>query len=146
MLKFHRICLAFTSTIVLLPALPAWSLPASPDALCFMQTATGQLINLDRLCTPTTEPQISPSANPRIAVSRVNFDGQKLQGLLTNQTGQTVRKVAINYTIVDRRGKELDAGMITQRTPIAPGASIAFERASSHPGATVRINAIDWTL
>ena len=143
MLKFFSLALA--NTIVLLLTTPAWSRTVPTDSLCYMQTANGQLISLDRLCTPVL-PRSTAVANPHMVVDRVNYDGQQLQGVVTNQTGEPVSKVTINYTLVDAHGKELDAGLITQRVALAPGDSLPFERVSPHLGATVRIEAIDWTL
>ncbi len=143
MLKLFSLALA--SALALLSTNPAWSGSVPTDSLCYMQTANGQLISLDRLCTPVL-PKSTAVANPRMVVDQVDYDGQQLQGVVTNQTGEPVSQVTINYMLVDAHGKELDAGMITQRVAIAPGDSLPFERVSPNPGATVRIEAIDWTL
>jgi hypothetical protein len=77
-------------------------------------------------------------------VSRVTYDGQRIQGTVINQTGQPVKRVAINYTVVTPDGKQLDAGVINRRVPLAPGAAVAFDQASLHPGGMIKIAAIDW--
>jgi hypothetical protein len=143
MLKFCG--LSLTLTIALLPMTPAWSLSAPTDGPCYMQTASGQLISLDQLCKSEL-PKSTAAANPKMVVDRVDYDGQRLEGVVTNQTGEAVSKVTINYTLVDAQGKELDSGMITQRVALAPGESLPFAQTSSYPGATVQISAIDWTL
>lgn len=145
MLKSNSLGLAIASTLALLGVHPAWSLTTTPDFFCYMQTADGQWVNLEQLCAPTIQPQSSAIADPKIVVSSANYDGQRLQGTLTNQTGQAVSQVTINYTIIDQGGKEVDSGMITHRAALAPGASLAFEQISQHPGATVQIASIDWS-
>ncbi len=137
--------LSLTLAIALLPAVPAWSQSAPTDSLCYMRTASGQVISLDRLC-PVELPKSPTVAHPKMVVDRVDYDGQQLQGMVTNQTGETVNKVTINYLLVDAQGKELDSGLITQRVALAPGDSLPFAQVSAYPGATVRISAIDWTL
>lgn len=140
-----RICFAAAPAIAFLGVNPAQSLARAPDFFCYMQTADGHWVNLEQLCTPTIQPKSNAIADPKVVVSSADYDGQRLQGTLTNQTGQAVSKVTINYTIVDQRGKEIDSGMITQRAALAPGASFAFEQVSRHPGATVQIASIDWS-
>jgi hypothetical protein len=145
MLKFNYLGLAIASTIALISVNPAQSLETAPDFFCYMQTADGEWINLEQLCAPTIQPKSTAIADPKIVVSSANYDGERLRGTLTNQTGQAVNKVTINYTIIDQGGKEIDSGMITQRVPLAPGASFAFEQVSQHSGATVQIASIDWS-
>jgi hypothetical protein len=118
------------------------ALAAPPDAVCYWQTPDRRVINLDRLCTAA--PPAAKVNDPRMVVSRVTYDGQRIQGAVVNQTGQMVKRVAINYTVVAPDGKQLDAGVITQRGPLAPGAAMAFNQASAHPGGVIQIAAIDW--
>jgi hypothetical protein len=118
------------------------ALAAPPDAVCYWQTRDRRVINLDRLCAAA--PPAAKVNDPRMVVSRVTYDGQRIQGAVVNQTGQMVKRVAINYTVVAPDGKQLDAGVITQRGPLAPGAAMAFNQTSAHPGGVIQIAAIDW--
>jgi hypothetical protein len=120
------------------------TLAAVPDAVCYWQTRN-QVINLDRLCTPAVVSPPTAVSDPRMVMSRVTYDGQRIQGTVINQTGQRVKRVAINYAVVAPDGKQLDAGVITQRVPLAPGAAVAFDQASLHPGGMIKIAAIDWS-
>ena len=139
------ICFAAAPAIALLGVTPTRSLAITPEPFCYMQMPDGQLVNLEQLCAPTIQSKSTAIANPQMVVSSANYDGQRLRGTLTNQTGQRVNKVSINYTIVEQGGKEIDSGIITQRATVAPGASVTFEQVSQHPGATVQIASIDWS-
>ena len=143
MLKFFGLSLMLT--IALLPTTLAWSRSVTTEGICYLQKTDGQVINLDRLCASESPKSLAVS-HSKMVVDRVDYDGQRLTGIVTNQTGESVSKVTINYILVDAQGKELDAGMITQRVALAPGDALPFEQTNSHAGATVQISAVDWSL
>jgi hypothetical protein len=56
-------------------------------------------------------------------ISSVKYDGNLLEGRVTNQTGDTVQNIKVNYEVRDRKGNLIDNGFIlAQPATVPPGA------------------------
>ncbi len=160
MLKFLRLTTALA--IALTPLLPkvALSLPqlareryaAVPNSeesvpVCYMQTLDGGIVNLAALCTKpdtSSSPKVVES-NPQIAINNLKQNGNLLTGQLTNETGQAVKSVTVDYEVLDNQGHLIDSGSVkSQGSPIPPGGSVSFQDKLNSPGAEVRATFVDW--
>lgn len=124
------------------PVPPALS--TSLESFCFMQSPTGQWVNLDRLCNPTSPASSTMEEAAKMQVRRLSYNGENLQGEVVNQTGHLVKRFTINYTIVDRNGKEINTSFITQQGSFQPGTTLPFTTTRSMPGASAKITSVEW--
>ena len=115
------------------------------ESLCFMQTATGQQVNLDRLCGLAMNSFSTQAEEVSMQVRRLSYNGATLQGEVVNQTGQMAKRFTINYTIVDRNGKEVTTSFITQQGSFQPGAALPFATTRSIAGASAKILSVEWS-
>jgi hypothetical protein len=164
MLKVWRLTTVFSS--VLFPFLPGIGLgyPKFVDVksqvvaqvqrnslVCYMQTADGQTVDLTTLCGQQSLPTVSPprlsaaaSETTKMPISDVRYDGNILSGQITNQTGDTVQNVKVNYEVRDRQGNTIDNGFISaQPSTIPPGGSASFS-GMTVKGATVQPTFVEW--
>lgn len=151
MLKLFRLTAPFASALAFIP-LVANSYPAVPNPevsslLCYLQTTDGRIFNLTSLCGKShPNSNVKVNREPNIAVSSLSYNGNLLVGQVTNQTGQPVSAVSVNYSVLDTQGKEIDAGWLQTKTasPLAPGESSTLQQVSASPGATVKVTSVDW--
>lgn len=161
MLKYF--CMTMAMAIALVPMSASIALSQTPlaarypvapssesDSLpCYMQTSDGTTLDLAALCPKPVSNSASSAqtvqSDLKVTVNRLNYDGHSLSGQMTNQTGESVKSVTVNYEIVDSQGGQVDAGSVqSQASAIPPGASVSFIKDSNHPGATAQITSVDW--
>ena len=152
MLKLGR--LTTIISLLLLSFFTASRLAAqSPtDSLaCYMQTADGRTVNLGDLCkqnTPSINPQKLSAVDAeaaRMPISSVKYDGNLLEGRVTNQTGDTVQNIKVNYEVRDRKGNLIDNGFIlAQPATVPPGASASFSGVTAK-GTKVQPTFVEWS-
>jgi hypothetical protein len=119
--------------------------------VCYMQTADGQTVNLTALCIQKPVPSVSPprlsaadSEAAKMPISGVRYDGNFFTGQVTNQTGDTVQDVKVNYEVRDRQGNVIDNGFISvQPSTLPPGRSASFS-GMTMKGATVQPTFVEW--
>lgn len=151
MLKLLRLTVPLAIALTFIP-LVANSYPAVSNAeisslLCYFQTIDGRILNLTSLCgNSNPNSNVKVNGEPNIAVTSLNYNGNLLVGQVTNQTGQPVSAVTVNYSVLDSQGKEIDAGWLKTKTasPLAPGESSTLQQVSASPGATVKVTSVDW--
>ena len=122
------------------------------ESVCFMQTRDGRTVNLTALCGSQSVPAVSPpklsaadSEAAKMPLSSVGYDGNSLSGQVTNQTGDTVRNVRVNYEVLDSQGNLIDNGVIYARpSTIPPGGSASFSGITVK-GAKVRPTFVEWS-
>lgn len=114
--------------------------------LCYMQSTSGQTLDLTRLCTPKTSQNLAISLeDPKISITNLSYDGNLLTGEGVNNTGKMVKSVTVSYAVVDSQGQEIDAGLIKAESGnIPPGGTVSFKDMISYPGAQVRMTSLDW--
>ncbi|MGI0491857.1 hypothetical protein ACN4EG_08590 [Alkalinema pantanalense CENA528] len=120
------------------------ALSTTLDSFCFMQSPTGQWVNLDRLCNPMSPSSSTTEKAAAMQVRRLRYNGATLQGEVVNQTGLMVKRFTINYTIVDRNGKEITTSFITQQGNFQPGVNLPFATTRSIAGASAKITSVEW--
>lgn len=115
--------------------------------VCYMQTSDGGILDLAALCTKP-DSSSSPKAvesNPQIAINNLKQNGNLLTGQLTNQTGQAVKSVTVNYDVFDNQGHLIDSRAVkSQGSPIPPGGSVSFQDKINSSGAEIRATFVDW--
>lgn len=118
--------------------------------VCFLETASGQQINLTHLCGQTSPKpavssacsrQVTPAALP---LMNVNFDGKLLKGNVKNQSCQTLKYIKVNYEVEDEGGNIIDNGFIyAEPLTLKPGETATFQGAVT-AGKVVKPTHLDW--
>jgi hypothetical protein len=118
--------------------------------VCYMQTPDGNTVDLRALCGQGSTPSVTPrpsaveSEATKMAITEVRYEGNSLSGRVTNQTGNTVQGVKVNYEVRDRKGNAIDNGFIyAQPSTIPPGGSASFS-GKTEQGAKVEPTFVEW--
>ena len=119
---------------------------------CYIQTSDGTTVNLTALCGAQSTSTVSPARVSgadaeagKMPISSVRYDGNFLSGRVTNQTGDTVQGVKVNYEVRDRKGNLIDNGFIdAQPSILSPGESASFS-GMTLKGAKVQPTFVDWS-
>lgn len=122
------------------------------ESVCFMQTTDERTVNLTALCGSQSIPVATPlklsgadSEAAKMLISGVGYDGNSLSGQVTNQTGDPVQNVRVNYEVLDSRGNVIDSGFIyAQPSTIPPGGSASFSGITVK-GAKVQPTFVEWS-
>ncbi len=122
------------------------------ESVCFMQTTDERTVNLTALCGAQSIPVATPSKlseadseAAKMPLSGVGYDGKSLSGQVTNQTGDTLQNVKVNYEVLDSRGNVIDNGFIyAQPSTIPPGGAASFSGITVK-GAKVQPTFVDWS-
>jgi hypothetical protein len=95
---------------------------------------------------PAQEVESALSADPQLVVQDAYYSNGLLSGQLTNNTGQPIKNVKVNYEILDAEGNIIDGGFVAANVPpIAPGESMSFRGAMLAEGSKVRVTFAEWS-
>lgn len=118
--------------------------------VCFLETSTGQQINLTHLCGQTSpKPAVSSACSGEVTpaalpLTNVNFNGTLLTGKIKNQSCQTLKYIKVNYEVEDEAGNIIDNGFIyAQPLTLKPGETATFQGAVT-AGKVVKPTHLDW--
>lgn len=118
--------------------------------VCYMQTPDGNTVDLRALCGEESTSTVTPKASAveseatKMPITEVRYEGSSLSGRITNQTGNTVQGVKVNYEVRDRKGNAIDNGFIyAQPSTIPPGGSASFS-GKTEQGAKVEPTFVEW--
>lgn len=115
LMKFKHLSV-LTAGLIPLFALPVVALPTDPDHACFIRTASGQMVNLDAMCTGTgpvpaiaTQPNAAKPTKGSVFVKDVKtvYDRELkmtyIMGSVQNTGRMSIRSVLVTYRIVEER-------------------------------------------
>lgn len=120
--------------------------------LCYLEAADGRKLNLAALCGG--EPQTAAKkiqdciqdADPaKIPVSKVRYDGNSLVGQISNQNCKTVKRIKVNYLVLDHQGNQIDNGFLyAQPSTVPPGETATFS-GTIVSGSQAQVTHLDWS-
>lgn len=120
------------------------AIASADELLCYMQTADGRTLNLDKLCRQQSLPN-APVNSKGVQITAVNYDGKSIRGQVTNLNNKPVKSVKVNYEVLDNNGNIIDAGYVdVQNANIPPGEAVSFQGNINYPGAKVATTFVTW--
>lgn len=117
--------------------------------VCYLETQTGQQINLTHLCGQISPKPTASSCSGKVTaaalpLTNVNFDGKTLTGQIKNQSCQTLKYIKVNYEVQDQSGNVIDNGFIYAEPLILKPGEIASFQGAVTPGKVVKPTYLDW--
>lgn len=110
------------------------------------------LLDFDGVAVANVEKRAAEAAKPKVFVNTISIEIDsdseiaRIRGSVTNQTGNIVSFVKVNYVVIS--GNEREGGFTFVRSPGAlnPGQQGFFEgmMRGINPGARVEVNSVEW--
>lgn len=117
--------------------------------LCYIEIADGRKLNLVTLCgiqpKEAASDCIQDTDSAKILVKKANYDGNSLVGQVSNQNCKTIKRIKVNYLVLDDQGNQIDNGFLyAQPSTVPPGQTARFS-GTVVSGSQAQVTHIDWS-
>jgi|GEM_PF-6132273 len=88
--------------------------------ICYMHTADGRTVNLNRLC--------KNKSNFQILISNVSYEDDRVIGRVINQSSTTIYQARVHYEVMGENDNVIDRGVIAiNPSTLSPGQVASFQ-------------------
>ncbi|MFB2837750.1 hypothetical protein [Floridanema evergladense] len=110
------------------------------------------LLDFDGVAVANAEQRRVEAAKPKVVVNNITIETDsdseiaRIRGSVTNQTGNTVSFVKVNYVVISGNNRKGDFTFVRSPSRLNPGQQGFFEDTMRdiNPGASVEVNSIEW--